>query len=359
MINYLEKPFEYLRRKDGSKFGKDIINNWYKARAYVLKKLEDVVFRPYENDYLHVIIMGDDPLMLSVVRQVALSAHYINYDEANEEESRRKSTVITIVSNNPDIVDTLKKEEYLCNLPRYCKWSQNDSIHNKDSFIDIEINIVNHSDEKHECKNVKIIKKEEIESFCNSKTEEEVFTIDTRKALYASRVYELSLIEKYPFEERYNAKRYELALDNYHYYKLQEPLSRTLIDKFRFLDSQINVKKGLSNVFCTDCFESKKNSIDLCRNDKNKNELWSLYYEALCKSEHARWIVEKLIMGFRPLSSQERIKDESFSYDSRRRKQFRNSLKNNNNDPVHVDICSNNDLRRISPNDIKYDGFFY
>ena len=47
--------------------------------------------------------------MLSVVRQVALSAHYVNYDEENPVETKRKRTVITIVSQNPKIVEELQK----------------------------------------------------------------------------------------------------------------------------------------------------------------------------------------------------------------------------------------------------------
>ena len=37
-----EKPFEYLKRKDGTDFSTETVNNMYVARAYVLDKLKGV-----------------------------------------------------------------------------------------------------------------------------------------------------------------------------------------------------------------------------------------------------------------------------------------------------------------------------
>ena len=76
---------------------------------------------------------------------------------------------------------------------------------------------------------------------------------------------------------------------------------------------------------------------------------------ALSQSEHERWVVEKLIMGYRPYSDQERFQYESLFGEER--KAFRKKLKNNASDPAHVDLCSYRDLRRISPDDLKYDSF--
>ena len=96
-----ESPFQYLkRREDNTAFTDEIVNNWYIARTYVLDKLNDVHFSPGENRHLHVIIEGDSPLMLAVVRQVALSAHYINfveYDQFDQLVCKNRS-VMTLVS---------------------------------------------------------------------------------------------------------------------------------------------------------------------------------------------------------------------------------------------------------------------
>ena len=157
MKDFPERPFEYLKRKDGSAFSSVVITNWYKARAFVLDQLKVIAFKVDEAKHLHFVLKGDSGLMLSVARQIALSAHFLNYDE----EKKDNRTKITIVSNAPHIEETLKEEEYLCNLLCMCKWTHGKVTHNKDSFIDIEINIVSNCDET-ESENVKVIEESEI-----------------------------------------------------------------------------------------------------------------------------------------------------------------------------------------------------
>ena len=86
-----------------------------------------------------------------------------------------------------------------------------------------------------------------------------------------------------------------------------------------------------------------------------EKEAWNDCVEELSKSEHARWVVEKLIMGFRPLNEKERMKDEVLFGAEKR--QYRNKLKKNALDPTHIDLCSFAELRRINPSDLKYDSF--
>lgn len=351
---FFENPLEYLRRKDGSQYSSDVIKDWYKARAFVLERLKDVAFKEDDNCHLHVVLKSDSGLMLSVARQVALSAHYLNFDE----EKKDNRTVITIVSNDPQIEKKLKKEEYLCNLLSLCKWTCGKVTHNADSYIDTEINIVSNCDEQ-ESENVKVIEESEVISFCNSKQEDEICSIDTRMAVYAGRMYNLgTLIENLPAENIHDANRYALALDVFQFERLQEPLD-LLINDSKWKDDQVRVKNGLSNVFCADCFESRTSSIELYREDKKQSdtELWAKYNESLSKSEHARWVVEKLIMGFRPLNEEERLEDEILSTNKKRRKGNRDSLKKDTGKLAHIDLCSYSDLRRVNPDDLKYDSF--
>ena len=71
----MERPFEYLRRSgDGQPFPEETVRNWYIARAYVLDKLKDIAFGPCEAGRIHALVRSDNPLMLAVVRQLALSA---------------------------------------------------------------------------------------------------------------------------------------------------------------------------------------------------------------------------------------------------------------------------------------------
>ena len=72
----------------------------------------------------------------------------------------------------------------------------------------------------------------------------------------------------------------------------------------------------------------------------------------LAQCEHARWNVEKLILGFSPLSLEERWEDAQ-NFGSAR-KVFRKKLKDKGR---HIDLCSYQDLHRIDPANMKYDCF--
>lgn len=356
-----EKPFEYMRRmENGSPFETETVKNWYIARAYVLEKLKDVAFKPDSNAHLHVVVNGDSPLMLSVARQVALSAHYLNFQEDNEDETCRNRTVITIVSRNPNIKEELMKEEFLCNLPKYCKYvNRNSKPENDDSFIDIEIHIVDECPEDND-NNMLFFSEEDVDAICKLKASEgiDIYSIDTRKAVYAHRIYSLGeVIDNLPAEDINCAKRYAMALDVFQHEKLKKK-PQPIIDEKEWRNLN-KVKEGLSNIFCTDCFESRKLGIQLCSNGdvRKEKELWEEYNIILSKSEHARWVVEKLIMGYSPLKEQQRFKDEGLFLDEKKKGQYRKSLKTLSKNPAHIDLCSYTNLRRINPNDLKYDSF--
>lgn len=357
--NYLEDPFKYLiRKEDGSDFSQDIVNNWYKARAYVLNKLKNIGFTPISKDNLHVVIHGDSPMMLSIVRQVALSAHYLNYDE----EKRKKRTVITLESSKPDIKSELEKEECLCTLPKYCKTTFWGEEYNNDSYIDIEIEVVEKSDKKGET-SVDIYENDVVEFIDNlDKTKhDEIYKIDTRKARCAHEMYELGdEINNLPYEDIYNVKRYEMALDTFQLNRMKKALNQKIVkDTWKDKNKQIEVLKGLSNIFCADCFYNRYISLEPLfgeGKDAAKKAFEKYYYE-LSKSEHARWVVEKLILGYSPYSQEDHYNDENNFVSKVQKKQFRDALKTDWKSPKHVNICSFSDLRRIDPDNMKYDSF--
>lgn len=357
MKKYLEQPFGYLKMKSGDDYSPETIQNWYKARTFVLYRLSEFAFKPDEKNHLHVIVNGDSVLMLSVVRYLALYAHFLNFDE----ENKQGRTVITIVSSNVDeLYDKLKEEEFLNNLMCYCKYTLDEKSWNEDSYIDVELNLVSQKPEINKDNPFDIvITEDEVLSYCNSKMDDEIYRIDTRKAQYAGRMYDLGVpIDNLPSENIHDAQRYTMALDIFQFQKLQEPVD-TLIDETKWESDQIEVKNALSNLFCADCFELRARSIELCRGKTKKTdaELWAEYNEPLCKSEHARWIVEKLIMGFRPLNDDERHEDEILAPYKKKRKAYRNGLKKDAKKMAHIDLCSYNDLRRTNPDDMKYDSF--
>lgn len=369
-----ERPFEYLKRlENGEFFAQEIVNNWYEARAYVLDELKDVAFTPTSDGYLHAVITGDSPRMLSVARQIALSAHYINHDEECEDERRRCRTVITILNKQADdIRHELEKEEYLCNLPKYCKYVDADGrVSNRDSYIDIEIHVIRDMDEVDTgapgCRTI-IFSDEKLQSFCESKGDA-IYGIDTRMAFYASGMYELGAdIDNLPAEDIHCTARYILALNTFQHVKLNRKFEPFISPDG--IDGAIRIRKILSNVFCTDTFESRERAINMLESESQKkrtllsfitptpkHKVWELNNESLSRSEHSRWVVEKLIMGYSPLNTEQRYKDESLSYNAVKRSRYRKSLKLDPKHPAHIDLCSYNELRCIDPDALKYDSF--
>ncbi|MBR1548476.1 MAG: hypothetical protein IJ637_07110 [Prevotella sp.] len=353
-----EKPFELMcRMETGEKFGSETVARWYMARAMVRARLQDVAFGPATDGHLHVVVDGDGPRMLSVARQVALSAHYINFHEDVDGLAPHNRTVITIVSSRPDIKAELQREEYLCNLPKYCKYvGRNLMVENEDSYIDIEIHIADACPENGGTGPMVVFRQEEVDAFFDKAMDDEAtLSVDTSMAEYVARVYRLgAVIDNLPAEDIHCASRYALALDVFMYDRLKEP------QKLMFVgadcDNATWVRELLSNVFCADCFESRRRSVMLC-GDVDDQAVWQGCNEALSRSEHARWVAEKLVMGYSPLDARQRYRDESLSYDKKKRIQYRNALKRDARHPAHIDLCSYADLRRINPDDMKYDSF--
>ena len=105
--------------------------------------------------------------------------------------------------------------------------------------------------------------------------------------------------------------------------------------------------------------QEKKSGKKMKKRDlkKLKKQIWEdeSNNKALSQSEHERWVVEKLVMGYRPFNDEERYQYESLFGEGR--KAYCKEMKNNASDPAHIDLCSYRDLRRINPDDLKYDSF--
>lgn len=348
-----EKPFEFLRAKNGNKFSETTVKNWYKARAYVLDRLKEVAFAPKEDCHLNVVVDGDSQLMLAVIRSVALYAHYLNFEEEDlfGNYVAKNRTVINVVSHNENIDEELKKEECLCNLMDYCRWSKFGKAHNTNSYLDIELRIEKEPVEE-DAKIIRMTEKD-VDDFIGQKDEKDVYTIDTRKAIMANKMYELgSLIDNLPAEDIHCAKRYTMALDAFQHVLLKEEM-QPLINEAQWNDDIRKVKNGISSILCADCFESRAKAMG--GGNKKNLKKWEEYNMELSVSEHARWVTEKLIMGFRPLNTKEYYQFESLF--GKKRNIYSKMLKNNIQDQTHLDICSFRDLRRINPSDMIYDSF--
>jgi len=362
MSKLTEKPFEYLRTKEGNKpFPDETVKNWYVSRAYVLNAFreKELAFGPDSNEHLHAVVVGDSPLMLAVVRQLALSAHFINFVEhdINGNLACKNRTVITVVSQMEanQILGLLEKEEYLCNLLKYCKHTVFGTVRNQDSYIDIELEVV--KEEPHGDNLLRITEKDVTDFVKSQQHPEKIYEIDTRKALCASSAYDLGdTINNVPYEGFFLADRYSLALNKFQYRLLEKKNSGLTLVQSKWKTNLSAVKEGLSNIFSSDCFETRRREVNLIIKDKeNAYDGWKRTNLALSLSEHCRWLVEKLIMGYRPMNLQERLEYESCFGSAR--KAYLKKLKNNSADPVHIDICSFKELRRIDPDNMKYDSF--
>ena len=356
----IEKPFEYLRRlSTGERFEQATVDLWYEARAYVIDKLEDVAFKADAGEHLHAVVASDSPAMLSVVRQIALLAHYINHQEEADLPAERHRTVITVVSRRSDIKKLLEREEYLNRLVAMCKFTDIDGVTlNDNSYIDLEIRIAAGGDDIDDRSAVRRdFSEAEMNDFCAGQAAKgvDIYSIDTRNAYYASQIYELGCdIHNLPDEDIHSADRYALALDTFKYRHLP-----ALTEALMKTDDLIKARECLSNIFCADCFGSRTKAMELSRKDDDRkmDSVWKRNNNPLSRSEHSRWVVEKLIMGYRPLSAAEHYRHESLSYDGAAQRRYRKILKASAPSPAHIDLCSYRDLRRINPADMKYDSF--
>ena len=155
------------------------------------------------------------------------------------------------------------------------------------------------------------------------------------------------------------AGRYSRALGTFQYRVLGNAAGARLVsDRWK---NRSTARNGLSNVICSDCFESRELAIRRqCSNyDKLSREsraaLWEKNSHALSVSEHCRWTTEKLILGFRAFGLDERCRYESLFGSARA--SFCRQAKNAAESPSHVDICSYRHLRLTDPASLKYDTF--
>ena len=354
-----ERPLEYLRRRsDGMPFPPEVVSHWYIARAYVLDLLKDVIIGPDSQEHLQVVVDGDSPQMLAVTRHLCLLAHFVNYEEFDFRGrlSCRNRTEITLVSrmDAASILRELEKEEYLGQFPANGKFTVFGQVRNPGSCLDVEIRIVHELPETGPA--AIRITEADIERFVQATPEEDIFTIDTRRAVLAARVYNLGgLIDNIPAEDIHSARRYLLALDTYRYTLAEEKIGPLVQPSWE--KNPRAVVNGVSSLSCADCFPSRARAIRQYAQQHGipEQEAWEKNNGALSCSEHHRWMVERLILGFRPLTDAERLTSEALFGSSR--KAYWNSLKNHYPAPSHVDICSFRDLRRIDPDNLKYDSF--
>ena len=230
--DYMEDLFKQLRRlppyelRDSAMcaapFDDETIKGWYQAREYVLKrfgrdtKMGAGGIPPSSADHIHVVIhYKGNPMALYVARQVALTAHFPNFNESTSENR----TVISILYNrntHPDIIHVLKRQEYLCNLPDECKCvfvdGKRREVVRENSYIDIELELVGFgSDEfEYDADGSVVIDADELNVMACTNS---VQSLDVCKARRVNMVYNVGAdIDNLPPDDPNAAERYGKAL---------------------------------------------------------------------------------------------------------------------------------------------------
>lgn len=341
----------------------------YKARYYVqevMPPLDGNGIEPVSSEHVHVVIENsDNRLMQAIVRQICLIAHYPNFNE----ESGENRTLITLCSDNPaDTYQQMKGKKVLGNLLEYCKCNM-EPDKDAESLVPLDIEFEFLNINPYANNNVRRITLADVEK-CTKDYDTANAKMDVTMGMLVNMVYNTGAeIQNLPATDNANIERYSTAL-NVFCYKLKSDKICMKWSECAKPDKDGNykendIKNKLSSVFCADCFgtrirgllDTKKKSLaeyilydletvmkEICKGE-NLN--------ALARCEHARWNVEKLIMGYQPLVESDWYELENCfgkERDDKIKKLKKKEFK-------HIDICSYKNLRRVNPADIKYDYF--
>lgn len=390
MEHYFDNIFEKVYNTEDSTL-------WYKARHFVmdiLPPLDGNGIKINDSKHIHVIFDELNRNTLAIARQIALIAHYPNFNE----KTGRNRTVITFYNcksgndisiNNIQEVKSINKFVDFGKLLDYCLYTYTEKKENgeyqdareNEMYQDITFNNNLPLDIEFEFKTEKyygqnkgnsciVIESAEVESVFKSSVKPE---IDITKGVYVNMAYSTgATIDNLPACDNDNVIRYDTAL-NVYCYKLKTEHIKDVWDATAKPNkngeyNEVDIKNQLSSIFCADCFKSRLKSI-LDTTDKSVEEYLSLHFNevmdtlcsdndnykvinALAHCEHNRWNVEKLILGFSPLRSKD-MYDLECLFDKARKDKIK-ALKK---EKRHIDLCSNNDIRRVNPADVKYDYF--
>lgn len=357
-------------------FDQAITPSQYWARDFVLgldKPLDDTGIKQDCIKHVHAIIIADFQAddnfaknAMSLARQTALMCHFPNFNETTG-ANRTKITIIdTGVQNEDSLLITIEKlKNQTGNLMTYCHHNayifDNTNLkdyisgHDPQTYIDIEFDIIGlgesfitdcvnkiYNDNKNSITTLFYATYIDITGLCpeinlvgfDGFIPQSNNMIDVRRAKMINLTYQQSLILNSP-KELTKLKTYKSIISDF--CKKISTETDNAWDKTPVLHK-------LSSVICGDCFEMRMRSAE--------NEINSNNFKDLAHTEHARWNVEKLILGYRPYTKEERQYDVILSGDERK-----NNRRELRNQKVHIDICSCCDLTTISPDDFKYDYF--
>lgn len=377
MEKYFDNIFEKLYKEP------EVSELWYKARHYVMDIMPPLDIKDGKTalnidskKYIHVVADSAGKEMLAVIRQICLLAHYPNFKES----TNAHRTIVTIENCAFKSVAEINNEVSFGKLFEHCQYSFDMIPYNtpapyNDYFpLDIEFEFLSNKREISISPDEILIELKHArvkDAFDNYEIPEK--GIDITKGVYVNMVYNVGVeIDNLPACDNDNVRRYDTALRVF-CYKLKKDHIKKKWDETAKPNvngeyNEIDVKNQLSSIFCADCFESRLRSIlDISKKSVKEYLVFDIkeVMNMLCSEsdeyktinglaycEHNRWNVERLIMGFSPLEDKDR-----FDLECVFGKERKNKIKFFKNEKRHIDLCSNRDLRRINPTDVKYDYF--
>ena len=343
--------------------------DFLKARKIVFSKDIDGAdgISKDSDKHIRAYILGEDSLSLSIAKQLALLCHFPNFDD----RTGANRTIITIVTAGSAVDAMSQFRAMTANLLDYALWRCVENgvevakCERAHSFIDLEFEFV-----KADVANILELKNTDCNSvssiFFSSNIHigsevEQVFdvvyqynsetitidkSIDISRAMLVITAYKrCDGIETIHKADTFNAKCYSDYLENTCQY-----VRTTKIKEY--WDGIKTTEEKLSNVFCADTFRIKLRSIGTTPEDdiKTISSHIGKNLRALSYLEHARWNVEKLILGFRPYNAKEWYEYVFKSQDEK--KAYVKKLKDRN---IHLNLCPIGELLKVDPGNFKYD----
>lgn len=375
---------QMMHDRNGCPLPDTVARDWYVARRYVLDNLKAWTLSCLGTQgpgRFHVALRGNSSLAKAIARHIALVAHFPHFDETRPETRVR---ITLLYENRPSMADleaeaeTLKREEYLNNLMVYGNYSLVSAagghrIVEGLPFLETEIELRSVSDIADYGEALLLPDDDTVRTEVTRRhgaLPDAFSETDVIRGMRVNGAYCLGdTIDNLPSEDNDTPMRYNIALDYLRAVRHRRREEMWLQAFSRNADgswsiSQRDLRNRISSIFCGDTFESHIRSIMGLRTDITRKYLFAnarsirkalrANLEKLARVEHARWNAEKLILGFRPLTDEEALKDERAHS---RRGAYRRSLKNHATLPAHIDIAGYADLKRINPQDLKYDCF--
>lgn len=383
--------FRNLFRKNNRDNNYDNLFNYNQllARSIIIDSIgknlytadDGLCIEPNSEKRLHVVIYGNDDLLLHVARQIALLCHFPNFDDAT---GKNRSLITFVIPNMEDLDETVKRFQDITGklltlgaywdsrvvTPDSYKIKESSKVQN--SFLDFEFSFV-------ALDNISFFDYLEL----NSINKKNVVTSliyngglegDNLREYFGKRIFDIkSKSINLSFPQKVDVRRAKLVNVIYDYSsglsmeqandieKFYPNIKRYIGCRWNNIDSAWNelAKKGkskelmLSNIFCADCFDVRLNCLSKDGiNDKDISNLLKQHIDKLAKSEHARWNVEKYILGYRHYNEEEKLQYANMS--DEKRKQDCSEKKANG---IHVDLCSYTELESRHRVDKKYDYF--